>query len=350
MDENGLGMATGSHLAGLAALLVALVISLALGRRVIATMAGLGVGQRVRDDGPQRHLQKEGTPTMGGVLIVGATVLATVLAVAVWGRSSFASVGLGAALPLVATLTLGAVGFADDWLKVKRGRSLGLKARQKLLYQFVAAIVTLLVGQAFLLVLPRASATPSPGLVVSVGALGGVLVSVLLLVFTSNAVNLADGLDGLATGLCTVAAAGFTVLAWHSGEMGVAVFGLALMGACLGFLWFNRHPARIFMGDVGSLALGGALAAMAIALGSPLALIGLCLVPFLEAASVIIQVIFFKTTGKRVFKMSPIHHHFELCGWSERRVVGTFWAVQLVAAIATVALLLAVPSLLRWPL
>jgi phospho-N-acetylmuramoyl-pentapeptide-transferase len=350
MGENGLGMAAGSHLAGLAALVVALVISLALGRRVIATMADLGVGQRVRDDGPQRHLQKEGTPTMGGVLIVGATVLATALAVLVSGRSGLASVGLGAALPLVATLTLGAVGFADDWLKVKRGRSLGLKARQKLLYQFVAAVVTLLVGQALVLVLLRAAVTPSPGLVLSVGALGGVLVSVLLLVFTSNAVNLADGLDGLATGLCTIAAVGFTVLAWHSGEMGVAVFGLALMGACLGFLWFNRHPARIFMGDVGSLALGGALAAMAIALGSPLALVGLCLVPFLEAASVIIQVISFKTTGKRVFRMSPIHHHFELCGWSERRVVGTFWAVQLVAAIITVALLLAVPSLLRWPL
>jgi phospho-N-acetylmuramoyl-pentapeptide-transferase len=159
---------------------------------------------------------------------------------------------------------------------------------------------------------------------------------VLAVVGTSNAVNLADGLDGLATGLCAIAAAGFALLGALTGNELVLLLGLALAGACLGFLWFNRHPARVFMGDVGSLALGGALAALAAVLDSPIALLGLCLVPFLELASVVIQVVSFKTTKRRVFKMSPIHHHFELCGWPEQRVVVTFWAVALLAATATV--------------
>jgi phospho-N-acetylmuramoyl-pentapeptide-transferase len=157
-------------------------------------------------------------------------------------------------------------------------------------------------------------------------------------VATSNAVNLADGLDGLAAGLCAIAAAGFAVLALKAGEWGVSVVALALTGATLGFLLYNRHPAKVFMGDVGSLALGAALAAMAAALHRPLALIGLCLVPFLEELSVIAQVVSFKTTGRRVLRMSPIHHHFELSGWSERRVVLTFWAVSSIAAIAVLAL------------
>lgn len=152
---------------------------------------------------------------------------------------------------------------------------------------------------------------------------------------TTNAVNLADGLDGLATGLCGIAAIGFALLGVLTGNELVTLFGLALAGACIGFLYFNRHPARVFMGDVGSLALGAALAGLAALLDSPLALIGLCLVPFVEAASVVIQVVSYKTRKKRVFKMSPIHHHFELSGWSEQRVVLTFCAVALVAAALT---------------
>ncbi len=144
--------------------------------------------------------------------------------------------------------------------------------------------------------------------------------------------NLADGLDGLAAGLCVVAGVGFAVM---GGGAEVWALGLALAGACLGFLWFNRHPARLFMGDVGSLALGAAMAGMAALMNNPVVLVGLCLVPYVEAGSVIIQVASFKATGKRVFKMSPIHHHFELSGWSERRVVWTFWAVALAAAVAT---------------
>ncbi len=304
------------------ALLLPLGLSLAIGGPFIGYLKRLNAGQRVRDDGPQRHLQKEGTPTMGGLMIVGVVLITVLLAVAVLPA------GLEIRLRLLylcaLTVAFGAIGFADDWLKIARGRSLGLKARHKLLWQVVAAAT--LVG-LFGVFTP--SLRPfSPGI--------GVVWAVLLIA-TSNAVNLADGLDGLAAGLCLIAVAGLLWFAAGLGTPTVLTFGLALLGACLGFLWFNRHPARLFMGDVGSLALGAALAGMAMMLHAPLVLLGLCLVPFAEAASVVIQVISFKTTGKRVFKMSPIHHHFELIGWSERRVVWTFWGVGLLAA-ATVAL------------
>jgi len=154
----------------------------------------------------------------------------------------------------------------------------------------------------------------------------------LAMVATSNAMNLADGLDGLAAGLCVVAGIGFALL---TGAAEVQVFGLAVAGACLGFLWFNRHPAQVFMGDVGSLALGAAMAGMAAIMGDAVVLVGLCLVPYAEAGSVVIQVISFKSTGKRVFRMSPIHHHFELSGWSETRVVWTFWGAAAAAAVVT---------------
>jgi phospho-N-acetylmuramoyl-pentapeptide-transferase len=159
---------------------------------------------------------------------------------------------------------------------------------------------------------------------------------IVAMMATSNAVNLADGLDGLAAGICALSSAGFAVLALLSERHLVAVAALALTGACLGFLWFNRHPAKVFMGDVGSLALGTALAAMAALMDAPLALIALCLVAFIEELSVIIQVVSYQTRGVRVFKMSPIHHHFELCGWPERKVVLVFWAVQLLAAAVIV--------------
>jgi phospho-N-acetylmuramoyl-pentapeptide-transferase len=322
---------------------LALAISLALGGRVVQVLTRLHFGQRVRDDGPQRHLQKEGTPTVGGVLIVGAVVITTgvlVLAPAsLGGRAAFAPLKGFYLWPLAgATIAFGAIGFADDWLKIKRGRSLGLKARQKLALQFVAAAVFMLAlhlsSWAEIHAIHAAYNVPLSALPLI--CLGG-LFWVFVMAFTSNATNLADGLDGLAAGLCAIAALGFAAIAWIQWRHEVAMFGLAVAGASLGFLWFNRHPARMFMGDVGSLALGGALAGMAAVLGQPLALLGLCLVPFIEAASVILQVISFKTTGKRVFKMSPIHHHFELCGWSERKVVYVFWLVQAVAAAAVVA-------------
>jgi len=306
---------------------LALVLVLVFGVPVIGLLKRAGAGQRVRDDGPQRHLQKEGTPTMGGLLIIGAAVVAAVLG-QLWVAQR---VTLEMGLLLAVTLAFACIGAADDWMKINRGRSLGLRARQKLLLQLIVsgAFAYALVGQR---AVEAASGSASAGPV----TLGWALLWVLALALTSNAVNLSDGLDGLASGLCAIAGAGFVVLAIRAGDQPAAIVATALTGACLGFLFYNRHPARIFMGDVGALALGGGLAALAVWLHEPLALIGLCLVPLIEAGSVVIQVVSFKTTGKRVFKMSPLHHHFELSGWPERRVVAVFWAVALVAAAIVV--------------
>ena len=299
------------------------------GLPVIGVLRRFGARQRVRDDGPQRHLGKAGTPTMGGVLIIGAAVL--VAAGGEWwigGRLGLAIITL-----LSVTTAFASIGLVDDWRMISLGRSLGLRARHKLLLQLIVSVafVYALIGERALaaIISDHADITlPGPA---------WTIFWVIAIAATSNAVNLADGLDGLATGLCTIATAGFAVLALLLGDQPTAVLALALSGACLAFLAFNLHPAKVFMGDVGSLALGGALGAMAARLGQPVALVGLCLIPFIEEFSVIVQVISFKTTGKRVFKMSPLHHHFELSGWSEQRVVATFWAVGAIAAAVVVA-------------
>jgi phospho-N-acetylmuramoyl-pentapeptide-transferase len=306
---------------------VSLLLVLLLGGPMIGLLKRMGAGQRIREDGPQRHLGKEGTPTMGGLAIVGATLVAVLAGALVAGeRPSPRLIALGGAF-----VAFGGIGFADDWLKIRRGRSLGMRAREKLVLQFIAAGALVYVLATQMVVQDFRGASPLPRF----PGYGWVAFWGLAAVGTSNAMNLADGLDGLAAGLCVVGGVGFALI---GGSTEVRAFGLAVAGACLGFLWFNRNPARVFMGDVGSLALGAAMAAMAAVMDSPLVLAGLCLVPFLEAGSVVIQVVSFKTAGKRVFKMSPIHHHFELSGWHERRVVLTFWGVALAAAVATVVL------------
>ncbi|HUU53370.1 MAG TPA: phospho-N-acetylmuramoyl-pentapeptide-transferase [Armatimonadota bacterium] len=306
---------------------LAFVLVLLFGVPVIALLKRAGAGQRVRDDGPQRHLQKEGTPTMGGLLIVGAAGAAAVVGQLWLGRELISELGL----LLAVTLAFACIGAADDWMKINRGRSLGLRARHKLLLQVIVSVAF-----AYALVGQRAVEAASGGAGAGPLSPAWALFWVIAMAATSNAVNLADGLDGLASGLCAIAGAGFAVLAVKAGDQTAAVVAISLTGACLGFLVYNRHPARVFMGDVGALALGGGLAALATWLHEPLALIGLCLVPFIEAGSVVIQVISFKATGKRVFKMSPLHHHFELSGWSETRVVVTFWSAALLGAAAAV--------------
>ncbi|UCC67596.1 MAG: phospho-N-acetylmuramoyl-pentapeptide-transferase [Armatimonadota bacterium] len=303
---------------------ISLLVVLLLGRHLIALLRRMGAGQRVRNDGPQRHLEKEGTPTMGGLLVIGAVLIA-VFAAALPAEDppSLRLITLAAVM-----LAFGIIGFADDWLKIRRGRSLGMRAREKLALQCLAGIAFAYALAVETAARDYAGLPPYPHF----PGYGWLAFWSLAAVATSNAVNLADGLDGLAAGLCVVAGVGFGLLG-GAGE--VQAFGLALAGACLGFLWFNRHPARLFMGDVGSLALGASLAAMAAIMNNPAALLGLCLVPYIEAGSVVVQVASFKATGRRVFKMSPIHHHFELSGWSERRVVWTFWGVALAAAVAT---------------
>jgi len=289
----------------------------------------LKYGQSIRAEGPASHQQKSGTPTMGGVMIVLAVTAATLL---------FAPLTVTTLLALFIFLGHFLLGFADDYIKVVKKRNLGLRAYQKLLGQLVIALVTILIGSV---VLGHDTTVwvPLMGKAVDIGAFYYVLV-VCVLVGSSNAVNLTDGLDGLASGTVTAAALFYAALMYGM-DSGLMVFSAAIIGACIGFLWYNHHPARIFMGDTGSLALGGALAGVALLSHTELLLPIVGFVFFCEALSVILQVISFQTRGKRIFRMSPIHHHFELGGWSETRVVYTFWAIGAAAAVIAWIIVLA---------
>lgn len=302
----------------LCAMLVAALLVLVTGPKMIPELHKLKFGQSIREEGPKSHQAKSGTPTMGGIMII----LSLAIVSAVFGPLS-----LELGLALLITLGHFLLGFLDDYIKVVKKQNLGLKAKQKLLGQIVIAVLVAYFGG-----LPTDLWVPFVGNI----DLGPAFYALLLfvLVGTSNAVNLTDGLDGLASGTVIAASLSYMVICLWQGKPELAVFCGAMAGACLGFLKFNAHPAKIFMGDTGSLALGGALAAAGILTHTEvlLAIIGIIFV--CEAMSVIIQVTSFKTTGKRVFLMSPIHHHFELKGWSETRVVRTFWFIGLVGGIA----------------
>ena len=299
----------------------ALAIVLFSGVYFLPFLHRLKYGQSIREEGPASHQKKSGTPTMGGVMIVLAVTLSTLL---------FAPLTVTTLLALFIFLGHFLLGFADDYIKVVKKRNLGLRAYQKLLGQIVISLVTILIGRS-LLGHDTSVWVPILGEMWDIGVLYYVLV-VFVLVGTSNAVNLTDGLDGLASGTVAAAALFYAVL-MYSADHGLMVFSAAIIGACIGFLWYNHHPARIFMGDTGSLALGGALAAVAILSHTEALLPIVGFVFVCEALSVILQVISFQTCGKRIFRMSPIHHHFELGGWSETRVVYTFWAVGAVGAL-----------------
>jgi phospho-N-acetylmuramoyl-pentapeptide-transferase len=295
------------------------------------------------------HGAKKGTPTMGGVLLIGATILSTLL----WARPTNPFVWL----VVFSTVYLGAVGFFDDWLKVTKKSSDGISSRLKFFLQCVlAGIVT-----AFFLLNPSLSETAQKVFIpffkepvfVSLGAFTFVFY-LLVIVGTSNAVNLTDGLDGLAAGCTATVAASFAALAYIAGNKIVAnylqvpffvfsgelaVVCLALFGACLGFLWWNCHPARVFMGDTGSLAIGGLLGVVAICSKQEILLVIVGGVFVAEALSVMLQVGSFKLTGKRIFRMAPLHHHFELSGWKENTVIVRFWIMSLLFALLGLATL-----------
>ena len=305
--------------------LVTVVTSLAIvlfsGVYFLPFLHRLKYGQSIREEGPASHQAKSGTPTMGGVMIVLAVTVSTLL---------FAPFTVTTLLALFIFLGHFLLGFADDYIKVVKKRNLGLRAYQKLLGQLFISLVTILIGRA-LLGHDTSVWMPILGETLDIGALYYVLV-VFVLVGTSNAVNLTDGLDGLASGTVAVAALFYAALL-YSVDSSLMTFSAAIIGATVGFLWYNHHPARIFMGDTGSLALGGALAGIAILSHTEMLLPIVGFVFFCEALSVILQVISFQTRGKRIFRMSPIHHHFELGGWSETRVVYTFWAVGAAGAL-----------------
>ena len=306
----------------LAAVIAAAVV-LITGPFLIPKLHQLKFGQSIREEGPKSHQAKSGTPTMGGMMIILGLVVGA-LAAGQW------SVELGLALFIV--LGHFVIGFVDDYIKVVRKHNLGLKAKQKLLGQIIMAAMVAYFGN-----LPTDLWVPFVGNV-ELGSFFYVLLF-FVLVGTTNAVNLTDGLDGLAAGTVSVASLCFMVVCLILGNYNLAILCAATVGACLAFLKFNYNPAKIFMGDTGSLALGGAIASMGILTHTELLLVVIGFIFVMEAMSVIIQVISFKTTGKRVFLMSPIHHHFELKGWKETKVVHTFWCWGLLAGILGILLL-----------
>ena len=338
--------------------LTALLIAMFIGPYVIQKLREFQIGQYIREDGPQSHQKKSGTPTMGGVLIVIAILLPTVL----WSDPGNPFVWIA----VCSTLAYGAIGFADDYTKVVHRRNLGLTGRAKLFWQAIAGAgvgIVLVVLTQFKLFATQVSVPfvkflhpsfqwhlwpatiPHLGFLVYVPFIAFVI---FVLMGTSNAVNLTDGLDGLAIGCTIIAAGALTVLTYVSGHVVFAdylelqrmplvaeltVFCGSMVGASIGFLWYNAHPAEVFMGDVGSLALGGAIGTVAVIIRQEFLLPFIGGIFVLEAVSVMLQVGSYKLRKKRIFKMAPLHHHFEQLGWSESKVIARFWILALVFAL-----------------
>jgi phospho-N-acetylmuramoyl-pentapeptide-transferase len=337
--------------------LTALALSLLFGPWMIERLRAMQVKQYIREEGPERHQAKAGTPTMGGVLIVSAIVIPTLL----WAdlRNTYVLLAVGA------TLAFGAIGFIDDYNKVVRRHNRGLTAAAKFLWQvltcaFVGAVLVGLQAEhkystqlsvPFLkklhpdLVIESARNLP---IVWPIAYVPFVLFLVVVIAGLSNGVNLTDGLDGLAIGCVLITAVALTVITYVSGNARfseyleiqkipdaaeLTIFCGSLVGASLGFLWYNTHPAEMFMGDVGSLALGGAIGTVAVILKQEILMVSIAGIFIVELLSVILQVGSFKLTGKRVFRMAPLHHHFELAGWSESKIIVRFWIVALVLAL-----------------
>jgi phospho-N-acetylmuramoyl-pentapeptide-transferase len=296
------------------------VLAVLVGPLFIPMLRRLKFGQQVREEGPKSHLKKSGTPTMGGIIILVALTLAFL---------KFADRGPEYWAILTACLGFGLIGFLDDYIKIAFKRSLGLTAKQKLAGQLLFSVLFCV----FLIQMNHSTAIGFPGTNGSLELGWGYYLLVIVMFFaTSNAVNFTDGLDGLLSGTSALAFGAYAIIAMEATQHASAIFSAAMIGAVLGFLVFNAHPAKIFMGDTGSLGIGGGLAAVAILTKTELLLVIIGGVFVLEMLSVIIQVGSFKTRGKRIFKMSPIHHHFELSGWSEWRVVTSFWFVGLLLA------------------
>jgi phospho-N-acetylmuramoyl-pentapeptide-transferase len=342
--------------------ITALLISLFLGPWLITRLREFQIGQQIREEGPKSHQKKAGTPTMGGVLIVVSIILPTLL----WANLRIPYVWIA----VVSTLAYAAVGFTDDYIKIVRKRSLGLTAREKIGFQVVISLsvgvfllylmnihqydtklnVPFLKAFAPTLLIERLFSTPFWFF----GYLPFLIFVSIVIVGSSNAVNLTDGLDGLAIGCTLIASAALTALTYITGHAVLSdyldisniknageltIFCGSMVGASLGFLWYNAHPAEVFMGDVGSLALGGAIGTISVIIKQELLLIFIGGVFVAEALSVMIQVVSFKFRGKRVFRMAPLHHHFELQGWSESKIIIRFWIASLILALFSLSTL-----------
>jgi phospho-N-acetylmuramoyl-pentapeptide-transferase len=296
----------------------------------IPALKRMKFGQSIREEGPKSHMKKAGTPTMGGLVFIISIAITTL------GVSYYLQLLTTQTIVLLLVLVgFGIIGFLDDFIKVVLKRNLGLTSLQKFVGQIILAIA------AFFLLKPGPAFTaltiPFTDFTIDLG-MAYVAFMIFWLVGFSNAINLTDGLDGLVSGTASIAFSAFGVIALVYDQQSLAIFAFAVTGALLGFLLFNANPAKVFMGDTGSLALGGALAMLSILVKQELLLLLIGIVFVAETLSVILQVISFKTTGKRIFKMSPLHHHFELSGWSEWKVVVVFWSTAFLAAFVAVML------------
>lgn len=310
-------------------LLITFILTILLSFVIIPVLKRLKVGQIEREEGPDSHLKKEGTPTMGGVIFCLAIILVTLVIFLIYRTSGIVE----HLIPLLlVTVGFGLVGFVDDFKKLVLKNTKGLKPAYKMLG-------LLMISVAFILYLTNIAKIgtdiylPFFKIYVTFPIWVYIPFAIFVMLGTTNAVNLTDGVDGLSTSVCTIIITCLTVIGLLYGITEISIFGSIVIGACLGFLLFNLYPAKVFMGDTGSLLLGGVIVSMALYLKLPLLLIIIALVPVLETLSVMIQVIYFKKTGNRIFKMSPIHHHFELSGWSENKVVSIFSLVTLVLCV-----------------
>lgn len=306
-----------------AAVVISFLITVVLSRIFIPILKSIKMGQKILDIGPRWHKSKEGTPTMGGLFFIASSIL-PVIACAIWLRN------VTLAIHYVFVLVNGLIGFTDDYVKFFKKQNQGLTAVQKLLLQFCVTVVYIAVLKA-MGVIDTSVAIPFVNTTVDFGFIYYIILTVGI-VFTTNSTNLTDGIDGLLSSVTSVVMIFMSVLAFKSGNVQAGVMTGTMLGGALGFLVYNFHPARVFMGDTGSLFMGAVVCAAAIMLEVPMILIFVGIIYYIESFSVVIQVISYKLTGKRVFRMTPIHHHFEMCGWGEVKIVFVFSIVSAIFA------------------
>ncbi len=312
--------------------LISFVVAAVCGIFLIPLLHRLKFGQEIREEGPKWHQTKSGTPTMGGFIFIIGLMVAGIFGIWIFGIQSNSRALMGLVIMFLAALGFGAIGFVDDYIKVILKRNLGLKAGQKFSLQILVSLlfsVWMLSGG----IIDSSVQIPFTGLEISLHPIIFIPFIVLVMLAATNSVNLTDGLDGLATCITLVVSVFYCITANFSDSIPVCIFSSALIGGLVGFLIYNKFPAKVFMGDTGSLFLGGAVSAMAIYMKNPLLLLIVGFVYVMESLSVIIQVAWFKKTGKRIFKMSPIHHHFEMCGWSEVKIVGVFSTITAILCL-----------------
>ena len=312
-------------------LLISFAVTLILGLIIVPILRALKVGQIERNDGPESHLKKQGTPTMGGIIIMLGIIIVTVAAY-VYYKGKDAELAYNLLPVLGLTIGFGIIGFIDDFKKLVLKNTKGLKPSLKMLGLLLISVV-------FVMYLIKGfnlgtdTYIPIMKEYINIPVFLYIPFAIFVILATTNAVNLTDGIDGLSSSVCTIIITCLTVIATIFGVKEIVVFGAIVIGAVLAFLMFNIYPAKAFMGDTGSLFLGGVISGIALYLKMPLLLLLIAIIPVIETISVIIQVLFFKKTGKRVFKMAPIHHHFELSGWRENKVVMVFSVITLIVCI-----------------